>query len=161
MRPRVDRPLPVANRIQRARLFVPQAARYSRFENERGRWRRGFVRRPDRFATPWRGARPGRWPSLSPPQRAASRPRLLDRVRDALRARHSSRRTEKSYVAWIRRYIVFHGKRHPAEMGAVEVTQFLSSLAQQVPRRGLDAEPSTERPAVSLPSGPPGRDALA
>jgi integron integrase len=56
-------------------------------------------------------------------------PRLLDRVREALRARHSSRRTEKAYVAWIRRYIVFHGKRHPAEIGAVEVTQFLSSLA--------------------------------
>src|SRR5213594_1799528 len=66
-----------------------------------------------------------------PVPEGASRPRLLDRVRDALRARHSSRRTEKSYVAWIRRYIVFHGKRHPAEMGAVEVTQFLSSLAQQ------------------------------
>jgi integron integrase len=65
-----------------------------------------------------------------PAPEGASRPRLLDRVRDALRARHSSRRTEKSYVAWIRRYIVFHGKRHPAEMGAVEVTQFLSSLAQ-------------------------------
>ena len=62
---------------------------------------------------------------------APRRPRLLDRVREVLRARHSSRRTEKSYVAWIRRYIVFHGKRHPAEMGAVEVTQFLSSLAQQ------------------------------
>jgi integron integrase len=62
---------------------------------------------------------------------APRQPRLLERVREALRARHSSRRTEKSYVAWIRRYIVFHGKRHPAEMGAVEVTQFLSSLAQQ------------------------------
>src|SRR2546430_139971 len=61
-----------------------------------------------------------------PAPEGASRPRLLDRVRDALRARHSSRRTEKSYVAWIRRYIVFHGKRHPGEMGAVEVTQFLS-----------------------------------
>ncbi len=61
---------------------------------------------------------------------APRRPRLLDRVRDVLlRARHSSRRTEKSYVAWIRRYIVFHGKRHPAGMGAVEVTQFVSSLA--------------------------------
>src|SRR2546425_5533398 len=70
MRTRVDRTLPVANRIQRARLFVPQAARYSRFENERGRRRRGFVRRPDRFATLWRGARPGRWPSVSPPRRA-------------------------------------------------------------------------------------------
>jgi hypothetical protein len=60
---------------------------------------------------------------------APRQPRLLDRVRDALRARHGSRRTEKSYVAWIRRFILFHGKRHPSEMGAVEVTQFLSSLA--------------------------------
>lgn len=56
-------------------------------------------------------------------------PRLLDRVRYAMRARHYSRRTEKSYVAWIRRYVLFHGKRHPAEMGAGELTQYLSSLA--------------------------------
>jgi hypothetical protein len=62
---------------------------------------------------------------------APCQPRLLDRVRDALRARHGSRRTEKSYVAWIRRYILFHGKRHRAEMGAAEVTQFLSALAVQ------------------------------
>jgi hypothetical protein len=46
------------------------------------------------------------------------KPRLLDRVRQALQARHGSRRTEKAYVAWIRRYILFHGKRHPAKMGA-------------------------------------------
>lgn len=59
----------------------------------------------------------------------AQRPRLLDRVRATLRARHYSRRTEESYVAWIRRYIVFHDKRHPAEMGAPEVTAFLTSLA--------------------------------
>jgi integron integrase len=58
-----------------------------------------------------------------------SKPRLLDRVRDAIRSRHYSRRTEKTYVAWIRRYILFHGKRHPAEMGAHEITQFLSALA--------------------------------
>jgi site-specific recombinase XerD len=56
-------------------------------------------------------------------------PRLLERVRAALRARHFSRRTEESYVGWIRRYIVFHGKRHPVEMGAPEVTRFLTSLA--------------------------------
>jgi integron integrase len=43
--------------------------------------------------------------------------------------RHYSRRTEEAYVAWIRRYIVFHGKRHPAEMGAPELTSFLSALA--------------------------------
>ena len=41
------------------------------------------------------------------------RPRLLDRVIEALRARHYSRRTEEAYVAWMRRYIFFHGKRHP------------------------------------------------
>ena len=58
-------------------------------------------------------------------------PRLLDRVREANRLRHGSRSTEKSYVGWIRRYILFHGKRHPAEMGAPEVTRFLSSLAVQ------------------------------
>jgi len=42
---------------------------------------------------------------------------LLDRVREANRLRHGSRSTEKSYVGWIRRFILFHGKRHPAEMG--------------------------------------------
>ncbi len=60
---------------------------------------------------------------------AAPKLRLLDRVRQAIRTRHYSRRTEKTYVAWIRRYIFFHGKRHPAEMGATEVTRFLTSLA--------------------------------
>lgn len=44
-------------------------------------------------------------------------PRLLEQVRDALRVRHMSFRTEKAYLHWIRRYILFHGKRHPAEMG--------------------------------------------
>ena len=57
------------------------------------------------------------------------KPRLLDRVRGAIRARHMSRSTEESYVGWIRRYILFHGKRHPAEMGAPEVTRFLTALA--------------------------------
>jgi len=59
----------------------------------------------------------------------APRPRLLDRVREAIRARHYSRRTEKAYVGWIKRYIFFHGKRHPAEMGGAEVTRFLTALA--------------------------------
>jgi hypothetical protein len=54
-----------------------------------------------------------------------ARPRLLDRVRQA----HMSRRTEEAYVAWIRRYILFHHKRHPAKMGAPEITKFLTSLA--------------------------------
>src|SRR6059036_1509171 len=58
-------------------------------------------------------------------------PRLLDRVRSALRTRHYSRRTEEAYVAWIRRFIFFHGKRHPAEMGGAEITAFLTSLATE------------------------------
>jgi integron integrase len=64
---------------------------------------------------------------IGPPE--APRPRLLDRVRDAICARHYSRRTEKAYVHWIKRYIFFHDKRHPAEMGAAEVTKFLTALA--------------------------------
>ena len=62
-----------------------------------------------------------------PPE--APKPRLLDRVRAAARMRHYSRRTEDAYVAWIRRYIFFHDKRHPADMAAPEVTKFLTSLA--------------------------------
>jgi len=56
-------------------------------------------------------------------------PRLLDRVREAARLRHFSPRTEDAYVAWTRRFVLFHGKRHPVEMGAPEVVAFLSSLA--------------------------------
>ena len=62
---------------------------------------------------------------------AARAPRLFDRTREAARIRHFSRRTESAYLAWIRRFIFFHGKRHPAQMGAPEVTQFLTSLAVQ------------------------------
>jgi len=50
-------------------------------------------------------------------------------VRLAVRRRHYSPRTERAYVGWIRRFILFHGKRHPEEMGEVEITQFLSGLA--------------------------------
>ncbi len=63
------------------------------------------------------------------PPAPIARPRLLDGVRQAIRARHHSPRTEKAYVGWIKRFIVFHGKRHPDEMGEPEVTQFLSNLA--------------------------------
>jgi integron integrase len=59
----------------------------------------------------------------------AAKPRLLDQLRGAVRVRHYSYRTEEQYVFWVRRYILFHGKRHPLEMGAVEVEAFLSSLA--------------------------------
>jgi integron integrase len=56
-------------------------------------------------------------------------PRLLDRVRDAIRLRHYSPRTEDTYVSWIRRFIFFHGIRHPAQMGAAQINQFLTDLA--------------------------------
>ena len=56
-------------------------------------------------------------------------PKLLDQVRHRIRAKHYSLRTEETYVHWIKRFIVFHGKRHPADMGAGEVEAFLSHLA--------------------------------
>jgi integron integrase len=60
----------------------------------------------------------------------ASRPaRLLDQVRDAIRRRHYSYRTEEVYVQWIRRFIYFSGRRHPAGMGSEEITAFLNHLA--------------------------------
>ncbi len=56
-------------------------------------------------------------------------PRLLDQVRDEIRLRHYSMRTEDAYLGWIKRFILFHRKRHPRDMGAEEVTQFLTHLA--------------------------------
>jgi hypothetical protein len=57
------------------------------------------------------------------------KPKLLDRVRSDLRVKHYSIRTEKAYVDWIRRFILFHGKRHPSEMGEPEIGAFLTHLA--------------------------------
>jgi integron integrase len=57
------------------------------------------------------------------------KPKLLDQVRLAIRTRHYSIRTEEAYVQWIKRFILFHDKRHPSEMGAKEVGQFLTDLA--------------------------------
>jgi integron integrase len=58
-----------------------------------------------------------------------AKPRLLDQVRQRLRIKHYSYRTEQQYIAWVRRFILFHGKRHPTEMGGAEVEAFLSHLA--------------------------------
>jgi len=75
-------------------------------------------------------------PILGPPDAPVTAPattvRLLDRVRVALRTLHYSARTEKAYVGWIRRFILFHGKRHPEAMGEPEIGAFLSSLATEV-----------------------------
>lgn len=78
------------------------------------------------------------------PDSAAEAPRLLDRVRDRLRLKHYSLRTETAYLGWIRRYILFHGKRHPADMGKAEAEAFLSSLAVE---RNVSA--STQSQALS------------
>jgi len=64
-----------------------------------------------------------------PPGHGPTPARLLDRLRGAVRAAHYSRRTEEAYVAWVRRFVVFHAKGHPAGMGAAEVTAFLTFLA--------------------------------
>jgi integron integrase len=58
-------------------------------------------------------------------------PKLLDQVREVLRMKHYSLRTEQAYVNWIKRYIFFHDKRHPAEMGEAEIRTFISDLASK------------------------------
>src|SRR5689334_7967507 len=63
------------------------------------------------------------------PDPSHTSPRLLDQVRTRVRTRHYSRRTEDTYVHWIRRFILFHGKRHPMELGAAEVEAFLTDHA--------------------------------
>jgi integron integrase len=75
---------------------------------------------------------------------AGSRPKLLDRVRHAIRTRHYSSRTEEAYVHWIRRYIVFHEKKHPSTLGAPDISRFLTWLAVE---RQVSA--STQNQALS------------
>ncbi len=73
-----------------------------------------------------------------------AKPRLLDQVRSELRLRHYSLRTEEAYIQWIKRFILFHSKRHPNEMGAHEITEFLSWLAN-----ARDVASSTQNQALS------------
>jgi integron integrase len=74
-----------------------------------------------------RGPAAGRAEAADPA--ASAPPRLMDQVRARLRVRHASPRTEECYVAWLRRFIIFHRRRHPAEMGAPQIVDFLSHLA--------------------------------
>lgn len=69
---------------------------------------------------------PGRGPCRRPRK---GKPKLLDQVRDAIRTRHYSYRTEEACVGWSRRFIFFHHKPHPAEVGPPEIMQFLTTLA--------------------------------
>ncbi len=72
------------------------------------------------------------------------KPKLLDQVRDVIRRKHYSFRTEQTYIGWIRRFILFHRKRHPSEMADTEVTEFLTSLA-----RDGNVAASTQNQALS------------
>ncbi|MFM9967237.1 MAG: integron integrase [Burkholderiales bacterium] len=68
-------------------------------------------------------------PRPQPSDSSTSQPRLLDQVRDRLRLKHYSLRTEDSYLQWIKRFILFHRKKHPSAMGGLHVDAFLSHLA--------------------------------
>ncbi len=72
------------------------------------------------------------------------KPRFLDQVRQVIRRKHYSIRTEEAYVLWIKRYILFHDKRHPKEMGAPEIEAFLTHLAV-----GLNVAASTQNQALN------------
>src|SRR5918996_6344112 len=70
-------------------------------------------------------------PALTASALSSAKPKLLDQVRQAIRTRHYSVKTEQAYIGWIKRFIFFHNKRHPAEMGEAEIGRFLSSLASE------------------------------
>ena len=65
------------------------------------------------------------------PNESRKSPKLMEQVRDCLRVKHYSLRTERAYMDWIKRFILFHGKRHPETMGAPEIEAFLTHLAVQ------------------------------
>ena len=70
--------------------------------------------------------------------------KLLDQVRDAVRVKHYAYRTEQSYVDWVKRFILFHNKAHPKDMGEKEIQEFLTYLASE---RKVSA--STQNQALS------------
>jgi len=86
-------------------------------------------------------------PPGSPPPAAPGQPRLLEQVRNAIRVRHYSYRTEQAYVDWVCRFVLHHGKRHPRELGAGEVTTCLTHLARD---RGVSASTQSQALAALL-----------
>jgi len=83
-------------------------------------------------------------PPTLPTSASLNKPKLLDQVRDVIRRKHFSIRTEQAYVDWIRRFILFHNKRHPKEMAEQELTEFLTHLA-----RDARVSASTQNQALS------------
>ncbi len=84
-------------------------------------------------------------------------PNLLDRVREAVRVRHLSYRTEHAYVAWVKRFVLFHGKRHPRNMGKAEVEAFLTHLAVD----GRVLAPTENQALAAITTSERSRNALA
>ena len=89
-------------------------------------------------------------PSKKPPEK-----KLLDVVRDAIRTKHYSIRTEEAYVNWVRRFILFHGKRHPKDMGGQEIEAFLTHLAVEGHVSVSTQNQASQRAAVSVSHGAP------
>src|SRR6266498_2845214 len=82
----------------------------------------------------------------------SARPRkLLEQVSDRARLKHYSWHTEESYIGWIRRFILFHGKRHPNEMGAAEVRDFLTHLARDRQVGRVHSESGAQRDRLFVP----------
>jgi integron integrase len=82
---------------------------------------------PEMNSVPTRGKPNGQYPG--PAAFSAQPPKLLDRLREALRSRHYSRRTEQTYCHWVKRFIYFHNLRHPAQMAEPEINAYLTHLA--------------------------------
>ena len=89
-------------------------------------------------------------PSEIPPQQA---PKLLDQVRAKIRFKHYSIRTEQAYTDWIKRFILHFGKKHPREMGAAEIEQFLTHLAaRRADKRSVIRHNHASLREIHLPS---------
>ena len=82
-------------------------------------------------------------PTIIASSRFPNKAKLLDQVRDVIRRKHYSIRTEQAYLDWIKRFIIYHNKRHPAETAEEEVARFLTHLA-----RDRDVAPSTQNQHV-------------
>lgn len=82
-------------------------------------------------------------PQTNSPQNAQKPQKLLDRLRGRIRLKYYSYRTKKTYVGWVRRYILFHNKRHPQELGRAEIESFLTHLAID-----RNVAPSTQNQAL-------------
>ena len=83
-------------------------------------------------------------PTIVPIASDRHKPKLLDQVRDVIRRKHYSVRTEQAYIDWIKRFIIYHNKRHPVEMAGEDVARFLTHLA-----RDLNVAASTQNQALS------------